>query len=136
MVSGETQMDFREKLDRSYADHLEREGVTTLAVDVTTFLAWKAPKPESGDTWGNWRYNAKLLTLTHVAEHYEIRLDECSTSAQMLDWIFQLATKTWMTSEDIGDLIHALKDIINPQANLCSFGTIKTLDVKKYLAKA
>ncbi len=115
-------MDFREKRDRSYKEHLKKEGCDEhLGVSYKTLVGWKIPKPESGDTWGNWRYKAKLLTLTHVPEDYEIRLDECSTSAETLDWIFQVASKTWVTPEDLGNLILALDDIIDPQANLCSF---------------
>ena len=130
-------MDFREKRDRSYQAHLAENGVDGLAVDVRTFLEWEAPKPAQGDAWGNWRYNARLFVLTHVPQDYEIRLDECSTCAETLDWIFQVASKTWMTHEDKGNLLDALHDILNPQATLCSFGTSKTLDVKKHLtAKA
>src|SRR5689334_18567187 len=131
-------MDFREKVDRSYQAHLEKNGVKGhLAVGLQTLLDWEAPKPEHGDTWGNWRYHARLFVLTHVPEDYEIRLDECSTSAETLDWIFQVANKTWMTQEDKGNLIDALQDLLHPQATLCSFGASKKLDVKKHLtAKA
>ena len=126
-------MEFRVKRDHSYKEHLAKEGVTGIAVDARTLLDWKAPKPESGDTWGNWRYDSRLLVLTHVPHDYEIRLDECSTSAETLDWIFQVASKAWMTDKDTADLIHALHDILKPQVTLCSFGADKKLDVKKYL---
>src|SRR5258707_10467220 len=96
-IHAEVAMDFREKRNRSYKEHLEREGVTGIAVDSRTLLDWQAPKPEHGDTWGNWRYDAKLLVLTHVPHDYEVNLEECTTSAETLDWIFQMESKTWMT---------------------------------------
>ena len=45
-----------------------------------------------------------------------------NTSAQMLDWIMQVAGKQWVTNEILGDLVHALNDIFKPQSNLCSHG--------------
>ena len=58
-----------------------------------------------------------------------------SSSAQVLDWIFQMAGKSWVASQDLGDLVHALEDLIDPQANLCSFGTDKQFDVKAFLGE-
>jgi hypothetical protein len=53
--------------------------------------------PKNGDTWGQWRYNATTRTLELKEEStdpYSIVLDECQTSAQLCDWIFQLAKKS------------------------------------------
>ncbi len=40
-------------------------------------------------TMKHWTYNQELLTLTHTDSDYEIDLETCIDSAEMLDWIFQ-----------------------------------------------
>jgi hypothetical protein len=51
----------------------------------------------------------------------------------MLDWIFQLSAKRWMTAEDTTDLIEAFREIFDPQAHLCSFGMTREIDARSYL---
>ena len=68
-------------------------------------------------------------------KHYEIDLETIRDSAEMLDWIFQLEHKTWATERDLADLLSALDDIFNPQANLCSVGKSKTIEPMKFLRK-
>jgi len=74
--------------------------------------------------WGRWTLDRSELTLTHTHDHhrYEVDLAECTSSAGVLDWIFQLHEKTWMTPKDMRDLIEALSYIVDPQKTLCSFG--------------
>ncbi len=67
----------------------------------------------------NWKLNERENTLT--CKHYEIYLDRCTTSAGVLDWIFQVKTKTWATPEVLHDLILALDDYLHVQGNYCSF---------------
>ena len=97
------------------------------------------PEPVNGDRWGYWELDTTELTLTFdPSDHgreYWIRLDTINTSAQMLDWIFQLSGKTWMTPKDRADLLDAFEDILDPQATLCSGGESKTLNAKEYLRK-
>lgn len=58
---------------------------------------------------------------------YEVDLEECLTSAQVLDWIMQVAQKTWATDAVLAGLVRAVNEVLNPQAHLCSFGKPKTL---------
>lgn len=93
-------------------------------------------KPKNGTTWGTWQYNEKRLTLTYSGYNhyrYEIDLEECDTSAEVLDHIFQVQTKAWASSQVLGDLVIALSCILQPQATLCSNGAGKQLDVKWFL---
>ena len=53
---------------------------------------------------------------------YEVDFERCSTSAEVLDWIFQVAGKTWCTDKILGGLIHMLDKILHPQATLCGSG--------------
>lgn len=104
-----------------------------LVIDAASLLERNDPRPAHGDTWGNWRYDAKRMVLRHVPHNYQIDLLDCSTSSKTLDWIFQMESKMWMTHKDKGNLLDALDDLIDPQATLCSRGASKTLDVKKHL---
>jgi hypothetical protein len=73
---------------------------------------------------GDWVYCSKTLVLRYRkgTREYEVDLEQCLTSAELLDWIFQFARKRWVTRESVGDLVTILKLLLHPQANLCSYG--------------
>ncbi len=79
--------------------------------------------------WGPWRLDRTQRTLWTRAGgyRYDVDLDSCTNSAQVLDWICQIAAKTWGRTEArhnaiTAGLVNALADVLHPQANLCSFG--------------
>jgi hypothetical protein len=76
-------------------------------------------KPEYGDTWGIWEYKQNE-TLT--CYNYEVDLDRMQSSAAVLDWIIQVSYKSWVTENDLADLVYALDDILRLQANYCGCG--------------
>ena len=78
--------------------------------------------------WGEWVFKPENLTLLHAPEEYEIDLEEVHSSATILDWIFQIQNKTWATAATMHDLLRALDDILDPQANYCSFEQDKQAD--------
>ena len=125
-------MDYRDKLKQAYA---EVSGVHGLSLADMSKV--RRPLPSQGDRWGNWEYDAKNFVLEYVendgSHGYQVGLDDMTTSAQMLDWIFQVCVKTWVTQKDKGDLIDALQDLLHPQGTLCSGGQGKTLDATKLL---
>jgi hypothetical protein len=127
--------DFRAKRERSYKDFLEAEGVKSRAIPLSTLKRYVPPEPDHGDRWGEWEYNNRTFVITHLRAKYEVDLERCATSAQMLDYIFHVAGKAWITPKDLGDLVQALDDLLSPQGTLCGFGEDKTLDVKKHLLK-
>ena len=86
-----------------------------------------------GQRWGNWRLNAANLTLEHVNGGYYVDLEKMNTSAQMLDWIFQVRGKVWASDQDMGNLLTALDEIFRPQATLCSGGLDQQFDVSQHL---
>lgn len=74
-------------------------------------------------TWGPWEYNEELQILVHKdRQWYEVDLERMHDSAAVLDWIFQIHGKMWASHEDMGYLLDALRDTINPQGTICSFG--------------
>ncbi len=81
--------------------------------------------------WGNWELNLQNMSIEYFEDGewlYGVDLEECRTSAEILDWIFQVHTKAWITDKDRGDLLRALKDVLHPQANFCSGGQSKKAD--------
>jgi hypothetical protein len=64
----------------------------------------------------------RVLELHHTEGRWlsEVDLSRCRTSAELLDWIYQVCQKTWATDAILAGLIRALE--LNPQATFCSFG--------------
>ena len=80
--------------------------------------------------WGPWTYYEKRFALVFTdpkAYTYAIDLSTCTESSEILDWIIQLSNKTWVSHQDLGYLVQALKELLNPQANFCSFGKSKSV---------
>lgn len=75
--------------------------------------------------WGNWTFDPELntLDLTMNGQHYyQLDLDKFTTSAALLDMIFQVSGKTWANADCVRDMLSALQDTIDPQRTLCSWG--------------
>lgn len=89
-------------------------------------LAASVPVPSD---WGPWRLDLESLVLYSVRPcHYEVDLERCLTSAEVLDRMAQVAQKSWADNALIAGLIRALCDVLHPQVNLCSFGADMRLD--------
>lgn len=78
----------------------------------------------------------RLVLFDEEGRHlYEIDLHECTTSAEVLDWIAQICTKGWGSDELIGMTTRALSHILDLQANYCSGGSDLTsknpVDIEK-----
>ncbi len=76
--------------------------------------------------WGHWQLNLATKCLEFREEgswRYEVDLDRCKTSAQILDWLCQLLEKSWVTTTDVGCLLQALDDLSGGlQASVCGCG--------------
>jgi len=70
--------------------------------------------------WGDWTFDPDYLTLDHE-NGYQIDLVEIGSSASILDWIFQIRGKDWGDAHTVYDLLTAFREILDPQANYCSF---------------
>lgn len=75
---------------------------------------------------GTWTFMPRVGTIEYVLGNgnclYQIDLEYCRTSAQVLDWIMQVALKTWATDRTVAGLVRMLDKILDPQSRLCSFG--------------
>lgn len=68
----------------------------------------------------------KNRELEHRTMHYFVDLDRCSSSAAVLDWLFQVFKKRWCTQKTLRDLMVQLQARIDPQATLCSNAIVGT----------
>lgn len=82
-------------------------------------LAMKFPLKRK---YGPWTFKKRGMYLDYQNGRYYVDLNDCNTSAQILDWICQVNGKPWATADVIKGLIDAIDDLLEPQANLCSFG--------------
>jgi hypothetical protein len=83
----------------------------------------------TGDyAWGSWRLNADVFTLELFDDaghwRYEVDLERCESNSAVLDWIIQVAGKAWANAACLAGLVHALDDVLDPQATLCSWRTL------------
>lgn len=118
-------MNYRKKVKQAWEAFQARRphvGWRREFMTIGELCAFDRPTPTHGDTWGNWRYDARTMVVRHRLWNYEVDLESCTTSARTLDYIFQVASKTWATAKDLGDLVQAIDDLLDPQAHLCSFG--------------
>jgi hypothetical protein len=82
--------------------------------------------------WGPWRLDTRTWVLYPIRPYrYEVDLEECLTSAQVLDRIMQVAQKSWADDATIAGLARALADVLRPQGNLCPFGSSKRISRAK-----
>ena len=92
--------------------------------------------PDS-QTWGRWRYERSNLTLVLLNDgkwEYEVDLERCNDSAQILDWIVQVSEKAFASPVDVGHLVAALDDLSDGlQEKVCSFGKNHKFDFGSFL---
>ena len=78
------------------------------------------------DKWGDWRYDPDRMVLVlertideRSKAKYEVDLEKCTNCEGILNWIAQMAGKTWPTPEDIAGLVYAMNDLLGFQENVC-----------------
>lgn len=96
--------------------------------------------------WGPWRLHDHE-TLGPVLErewddpsrHYWIELRRCTSSAEVLDIVMHTSRHSWVDEVALSGLVRALDDVLDPMANLCSFGrptTLRRKRLREILARA
>ena len=93
------------------------DGIKTMAE-----LMQMRPRKQSS---GCWAYRMATNELVLLDDHdrgiYWVDLDRCCTSAQILDWIAQVAGKN-LPAAVVGELVFTLNDYLRLQKNFCSWG--------------
>ena len=75
-------------------------------------------------TFGSWALDPEVLALKHNKYYWEIDLERCNTSAEILDWIFHMRGKANWTGQDTLDLVAAFEAILSPMRNFCTRGMV------------
>ena len=99
---------------------------------------------ENAPDWGPWRLHPPTRVLVLIGEgrrhdtglafedeRYEVDLERCLTSSQVLDWVCQVARKGWADDATVAGLVRALGDVIDPQAQLCTWGSSKEVTAER-----
>lgn len=88
----------------------------------------------NGKRWGHWEYKKNNLTLVFRGSEgqYEVDLERCNTSSEILDSILQISQKQWITPEDIGNLVRALDELAGHGLQAICYGNTK-IDFKNLL---
>src|SRR5262245_25863118 len=76
---------------------------------------------------GDWTYHPTSLVVRYSkgAFKYEVDLEKCTTSAEMLDWIIYVKKRSSAHRGCVEDLVAILDRLLDPQDTLCSWGKEK-----------
>lgn len=78
-----------------------------------------------------WELKKRNLTLRlRQQPFYEIDLERCTSSAEVLDWIIQVSKKTWANDAILSGLVRRLDECLDLQGNVCGNGIDHSFDVK------
>ncbi|HZD66147.1 MAG TPA: hypothetical protein VE152_08625 [Acidimicrobiales bacterium] len=83
--------------------------------------------------WGPWELELEAFALAVDLEaggssyRYEVDLKACTSSAQVLDWLGELAGKAWADDRTVAGLVRALNDLLDLQTTLCPWGQDRTI---------
>ncbi len=87
-----------------------------------------------------WRYDRKTNFLSIEGKPprgfpiaYSFDVSGKNTSAKLLDLIVQVSKKRWATDSILSDLVRKLDDLLDIQANVCSWGKDKNFDAVGHL---
>ena len=69
---------------------------------------------------GMWEMQGRELVLTS-RPWCRIDLDDCGSSAQLLDWVFHYVGKG-LSDQELADMLRALRVLLDPCGTLCSGG--------------
>jgi hypothetical protein len=100
-----------------------RSGGLSLYAFTAADLATKREKPIPGDRWGGWYLTEVRSLMLDEGQPgrrlYEVDLDRITSSTDALDWLCQVAHKSWATHQTVGDLLRALECCIGSLQGLC-----------------
>ena len=74
-------------------------------------------------------------------DFYQVDLERCTGSAEMLEFVFQVAGREWCTSETLRDFIGCIEQACqavfrrNAQTVFCSFGDDQQVDWREAKSK-
>src|SRR5688572_29022281 len=82
--------------------------------------------------FGTWTLDPKSRVLDHNGQPaYQIDLDDITSAARVLDWIFQLVEKDWVNDAEIGDFVRAIRYLFD--RGFCGSRRDDPIDIKTAL---
>jgi hypothetical protein len=93
--------------------HWELE--VTDKVHLKDLLLLDDPKPDTGDRWGGWVYDAKAhaLAIQDGSKAFTVPLSDIHTAHDMVIALSVVAGKGWIPVGAIGDFVRALDSILD-----------------------
>lgn len=70
----------------------------------------------------HWRYDPESKRLCMIEWDYTVPLNRCNSNAAIVDWVCQLARKTQLSAEIVGEFVIAINALLTPQAHMCGGG--------------
>jgi len=124
---------------RECQDKLFKKGEPVTAEDLGMYSLVK-PEIKIGYWWGCWKLGGRNALFCYDPEGktdnpvYWIDLEKLDCSARVLEKIFDVSNKNWVTADVLANLIWALEDIFDPQRNICAGGTDIPFNAETHLA--
>ena len=122
---------YQDKVDKILSKYADNLGFIKLPVPE------KIPPPTNHDWWGSWRYNAVGMALEYYDEEgklvCEVDLELCNNSSEIMYWLLNVKNAYWCTYECTGQLVAAIKDLLDPQTNILGLNPGETFDSGAYL---
>jgi hypothetical protein len=79
----------------------------------------------SNPAWGRWTLNPDIAALEiNGGALYYVDLDQLRDPGQVVDWLCQIAGKTWADDETLAGFVRAVVDIFSPQGTMCPGGNM------------
>lgn len=89
------------------------------------------PSMNSITNWGLWSFDPSRLALVLElagSRKHSIDLKKMTSSACLLDSIFEVKEKEWASNEIVADLLAAFQDLFDPRVNICTNREAKTFE--------
>ena len=83
------------------------------------------------EKYGKWILNFEYNSLDHEHGVHRIPLRDMTGSSRILDCLYQIEEKPWVTGADLGNLVRAMVALFGRE--LCRAGNDKTIDPIKRL---
>jgi hypothetical protein len=86
----------------------------------------------------SWRFSPEQLRLIMLQDgvtKYSVDLTKITSSAHMLDLVFDVSAKAWANHQIVGELIEQLRELFDPRATLCREGRDHKMDPVQHLRR-
>lgn len=113
----------------------EQLSIPSLGMTIEEHRARVRQKMTQGFNRGPWHFKPKEMVIEHCYTNYWVRVSEFKDSANILDWIAQVAIKTGAYNDaEVGQFVRLINEIIPLQQTVCGMGQGKEIDPVEMVA--